>query len=606
MTNFTKIKRVCRAGDEIPQDVAGTVVVRGKETTCQGKGVSPGIVIGRAYVYDNLLTAVPQYRITADAVEGECKRFLTAVRETSGQFELLWEQAKGVLEDDPVSYLFDVYRHMLNGSRLLSGVQNRIKNDLINAEAAVQVEIGLIADAFAAMDDAYIASRLEDIRGVGRRLIRNLMGGAQENFSQLPENAVILARDLSAADTALLDPKKVAAFATMTGSPQSHTGLLARSLGIPAVVAAPNLLTSARTGDVVIIDGAYGKIIICPSQEEVDRYRKYRADFLRWKRSLKRLRSLPSVTQDGVSVSLKGNIDLPTELEILVQAGVDGIGLLRSEYMFMNRNDLPSEDEQFEILKGVTARMEGKPVTFRTFDVGGDKCPTLLNTSSSQNPALGVRGIRYALRFPELLATQFAAVLRVAAYADVRVLLPMVCSVEEVVSAREIFNRVADRLRAAGTPIGERVPLGVMIEIPGAALNASVLARHCDFMSIGTNDLIQYALAVDRTDAAVSSLFNPLHPAVLKLIKMTADAAKEANIPLCVCGEMAANARYAALLLGLGVRELSMPATNVAMVKERIRSMKMSDMASYANSLLSLSSSTEVINAVNAFESQNR
>lgn len=606
MTNFTKIKKVSPPGAG-PQECGENVcIVRGRETACQGKGVSPGIVIGRAYVYDNLLTAVPQYRIAAEAVEGECERFLKAVRETSRQFDLLWEQAKGVLEDDPVSYLFDVYRHMLNGSRLLRGVRERIKNDLINAEAAVQTEINLIADAFTAMDDAYIASRLEDVRGVGRRLIRNLMGDAQENFSQLPENAVILARDLSAADTALLDPKKVAAFATMTGSPQSHTGLLARSLGIPAVVAAPNLLTSARTGDIVIIDGAYGKIIICPSQEEVDRYRKYRADFLRWKRSLKRLRRLPSVTSDGVYVSLKGNIDLPTEVEILVQTGVDGIGLLRSEYMFMNRNDLPSEDEQFEILKEMTGRMEGKPVTFRTFDVGGDKCPTFLNSSSTPNPALGVRGIRYALRFPELLATQFAAVLRVAAYADVRVLLPMVCSVEEVVSAREIFNRVADRLRAAGTPIGERVPLGVMIEIPSAALNASVLARHCDFMSIGTNDLIQYALAVDRTDAAVSSLFNPLHPAVLKLIKMTADAAREANIPLCVCGEMAANVRYAPVLLGLGVRELSMPAANVAMVKERIRSLRMSDMENYVNGLLSLPSSTDVINRVNGFEAENR
>lgn len=602
MTNFTKIKKVVYA-DASYECGDNVCVMRGKETECQGKGVSPGIVIGRAYVYDNLTTAVPQYRIEPEEVESETARFVKAVEETSRQFDLLWEQAKGVLEDDPVSYLFDVYRHMLKGSRLLHGVSERIKTDLINAEAAVQIEIGLIADAFMAMDDAYIASRLEDIRGVGQRLTRNLMGGAQETFSQLPENAVILARDLSAADTALLDPKKVAAFATMTGSPQSHTGLLARSLGLPAVVAAPNLLASARTGDVVIIDGTYGKITICPSQEEVDKYRKYRSDFLRWKRSLKRLRKLPSVTRDGVAVNLKGNIDLPSELEVLLQAGIDGIGLLRSEYMFMNRSDLPSEEEQFNVLKEITGRMEGKPVTFRTFDVGGDKAPSFLSTSSTANPALGVRGIRYALRFPELLATQFAAVLRVSAFADVRILLPMVCSVEEVVSAREIFNSVVDRLKKAGVPVADRVPMGVMIEIPGAALNAAEIARHCDFLSIGTNDLIQYVLAVDRTDAAVSALFNPLHPSVLKLIKMTSVAARGANIPLCVCGEMAANVRYAPLLLGMGVRELSMPATNVAMVKERIRSLNMSDMEAYANRILSLSSSTEIINQVNAFES---
>ncbi len=604
MINFTKIKKLSEASkaegcgeNECP--------VPGIEKSYEGIGVSPGIVIGRAYVYDNLLTAVPQYRIRPEDVEREHQRFLKAVQETSAQFDMLWDRAKDVLEDDPISYLFDVYRHMLKGSRLLRGVYERIRKDLINAEAAVQVEIGLIAEAFASMDDAYIASRLEDIRGVGTRLIRNLVGDAQESFAQLPENAVVLARDLSAADTALLDLKRVTAFATMTGSPQSHTGLLARSLSMPAVVAVPNLLSDVRTGDIVIIDGAYGKIIVCPSQENIDRYRRYRSDFLRWKRSLKRLRHLPSITLDGVTVSLKGNIDLPSEVEVLLQSSVDGIGLLRSEYMFMNRSDLPSEDEQFEMLRDVSARMEGKPITFRTFDVGGDKCAQILNTGVSTNPALGVRGIRYALRFSALLETQFAAALRACAFGDVRILLPMVSSVGELLTARDILNRVAVDLRERNVPIGDRMPLlGVMIEVPSAALEASVLARHCDFLSLGTNDLIQYTLAVDRSDAAVAGLFNPIHPAVLKLIKMTADAARSANIPLCVCGEMAANNHYAALLLGLGVRELSMPVTNVPMVKERIRSLRISEMEEFAGRILSLSFPEDVENALNEFENR--
>lgn len=606
MRNFTKIKKLPLAplSEAADKEFCSISV---PEISFEGTGVSPGIVIGRAYVYDNLLTAVPKYRINPEDVEHEHQRFLKAVQETSAQFDMLWDRAKDVLEDDPISYLFDVYRHMLKGSRLLRGVYDRIKKDLINAESAVQEEINQIAEAFSSMDDAYIASRLEDIRSVGTRLIRNLVGDTQENFSQLPENAVILARDLSAADTALLDPKKVAAFATMTGSPQSHTGLLARSLGMPAVVAVPDLLSSVNTGDIVIIDGAYGKIIVCPTQENIDKYRGYRSDFLRWKRSLKRLRHLPSVTADGVTIGLKGNIDLPGEVEVLLQAGVDGVGLFRSEYMYMNRSDLPSEDEQFEVLREVTTRLEGRPVTFRTFDVGGDKCAQILNTVIGPNPALGVRGIRYALKFSELLETQFAAILRACAFADIRILLPMVSSVDELIRVKEILKNVADKLREKGTPIPDHLPqLGVMIEIPSAALEASILAQHCDFLSIGTNDLIQYTLAVDRADAAVSSLFNPLHPSVLRLLKITADAAKSANIPLSVCGEMAANHHYAAFLLGLGVRELSMPATNVPMVKERIRSLRLHEAEDFANHLLSLRYPEDVRRTLDDFENRTR
>ena len=603
MTNSTKIKTLpafsvrCAFGRALftPEEA---------EITREGTGVSPGIVIGHVFVYDSKELSVPRYRIKEENLSAEQERFLSAVRETIAQFDSIVDRAKGAFEGDPLDSLFDVYRYMLKGSRLVRGVCNRIKNNRINAEAAVQAEIAAIADVFAEIDDMYISDRIEDIRSIGNKLIRNLMAseGAEKTLS-LPENTVIVSKDLSATDTALLNLKKISAFVTSGGSPQSHAALLARSLGIPAVVGIPDLTRVAQTGDIIIIDGSYGKVILCPTQENVTLYRKYRFDFLRWKRSLKRLKSQPSVTSNQVEIRLKGNVDLPNEVGFLLQTGADGIGLMRSEYMFLNRQTLPDEEEQFSILRQIAEHIDGKPITFRTFDVGGDKAPDVLHTPKTENPALGLRGIRYALTASNLLKTQFRAVLRACASADIRILLPMVTSLEEVVNAKEMLNQCAEELLNEGVPLPDvPPPLGVMIETPAAALEAEALAESCDFLSIGTNDLIQYTLAVDRTDASVAPLFNPLHPSILKLIKRTVDAANKAQIPVSVCGEMASNHRYASVLIGLGIRELSMPAINIPMVKERIRALNTSETESFVNRLLSLSSPTDVIKTFNAFE----
>ena len=601
MINSTKIKKLPAFSTR--RSCKDVCSIDGVEVIREGSGVSPGIVIGRVFIYDTLLKSVPQYRINEEDIGAEQQRFLKAVQNTLHQFDSILDKAKTAFEDDPFSSLFDVYRHMLKGSRLIRGVCNRIKNGQINAEAAVQTEIAAIADVFAAMDDVYIAARIEDIRSVGDRIMHNLQSEAKEKSIRLPENAVIIADDLSAADTALLNLKKIGAFVTTGGSAQSHAALLARSLGIPAIVGIPDLTRIAQTGDIIIIDGAYGKVILCPVQENITLYRKYRSDFLRWKRSLKRLRSQPSVTSDQVSIQLKGNIDLPHEIDFLLQTGVDGIGLMRSEYMFLNRRDLPSEEEQFDILQKIVLRMEGKPVTFRTFDVGGDKCPDALHSPKTENPALGLRGIRFALKTKTLLKTQLRAVLRACVYGDIKILLPMVTSVDEIVQAKEILYECADELRQNSVPVPDKLPqLGIMIETPAAALESLTLAQNCDFLSIGTNDLIQYTLAVDRTDSFVAPLFNPLHPAILKLLKKTVDSANAVHIPVSVCGEMASNHRYAPILIGLGIRELSMPSINIPMVKEKIRSLSLSDMERFANHLLSLSMPTDIIKTFSAFE----
>lgn len=593
MKNFTKIKSVAQTFPRIKNTAE-----RQAEFSREGKGLNPGIVIGRAYVYDPVLKVIPRYHIAALNVQTECRRFMNAVAKTAQQLEAVKQQAN-LASDDPVLQVFDVYQYILTDSRLVRGVLTRIEKDLINAEAALQIEIGALTESFVKIKNSYLASRLEDFKGLAMRIGQN-MAPSFPAEADMPDNAIIVAERLTAADTTSFDLANVAGLIIEKGSQQSHAALLSRSLALPAVISVADLVQNVHTGDVLIIDGTYGKVIVNPTQETLTRYRKYRADFLRWKHRLKHLAHLPCVTPDGVSVSLKCNIDLIGEVEALLQAGADGVGLLRSEYLFINRN-APDEEEQFQVLRDISERLGNRPVTFRTLDADGEKLSPVLPVQAI-NPALSLRGIRYTLKHPDILEAQFAAAIRACAYGKINILLPMITSVEEVRQSRAIMESVAERLRAQGKEVPDELPsLGVMIEVPSAALEARSLAENCDFMSIGTNDLIQYALAVDRMDENVSALFNPLHPAILKLLKMTADAARYAEIPLCVCGDMAANPLYAPILLGLGVRELSMPATNLPLVKDRILRCRMDEMEYFVDNLLQLTDTAAISGAVEDF-----
>lgn len=593
MKNFTKIKSVAQTFPRIKN-----AAERQAEFSREGKGLNPGIVIGRAYVYDPVLKVIPRYHIAASDVQTECRRFMNAVAKTAQQLEAVKQQAN-LSSDDPVLQVFDVYQYILTDSRLVRGVLTRIEKDLINAEAALQIEIGALTESFVKIKNSYLASRLEDFKGLAMRIGQN-MAPSFPAEADMPDNAIIVAERLTAADTTSFDLANVAGLIIEKGSQQSHAALLSRSLALPAVISVADLVQNVHTGDVLIIDGTYGKVIVNPTQETLTRYRKYRADFLRWKHRLKHLAHLPCVTPDGVSVSLKCNIDLIGEVEALLQAGADGVGLLRSEYLFINRN-APDEEEQFQVLRDISERLGNRPVTFRTLDADGEKLSPVLPVQAI-NPALSLRGIRYTLKHPDILEAQFAAAIRACAYGKINILLPMITSVEEVRQSRAIMESVAERLRAQGKEVPDELPsLGVMIEVPSAALEARSLAENCDFMSIGTNDLIQYALAVDRMDENVSALFNPLHPAILKLLKMTADAARYAEIPLCVCGDMAANPLYAPILLGLGVRELSMPATNLPLVKDRILRCRMDEMEYFVDNLLQLTDTAAISGAVEDF-----
>lgn len=553
------------------------------ERVFEGIAVGAGISLGVVHLHDShAIVQVREHKIPATKIRAEQHRVLEAAAEAAGRIEALQERAKRMAgaAGQEVGYLLEAYQQMLSGSRLVRGVQKRIAEERINAEAAVMKEIGLMAEAFAAMDDQYLAARISDIREVGRRLVESLGKAVATGLDDLPANAVIVADELSPADTAILDPKRVAGLVTVLGGVESHTAIVARSLGLPAVVAPQDILDAAENGDEIIIDGTAGLVIVNPGAASLAKYKKRRAAYLRSQESLKKLKSVPAVTRDGFRVHLHANIELPNEVTGVLRAGAEGIGLFRSEFMFMNRPELPTEEEQFEELARVVKKMNGRPVTVRTLDVGADKLGEAVGLKPGPNPALGLRAIRFSLSRRKLLLTQLSAILRASAFGPVRILLPMVCTVDEIRQVRRAMTRVIATLKRKGVKIADPPPpLGIMIEIPGAALAADALAAESDFFALGTNDLTQYTLAIDRTDEQVAYLYNPLHPAVLRLIQFTAEAASAARIPVSVCGEMAGDERMTPLLLGFGITELSMNPASLPRVKKRILALNLSSIS---------------------------
>lgn len=550
----------------------------------RGLGVSHGVAIGKAHVVESGAVDTPEYCLPADAVESEVLRLRDAVSKARRQIGKLEEKARQLpgAAAEEMGYLLDAHRAMLTNSRLTRGVEKRIQVDRVNAESAVQTEIALITRSFAEMDDAYIASRAADVREVGQRLIRNLMQHQYRGFSRLTPGAILLAEEITPADAALIDPKQVAGFAAVLGGAEGHTAIMARSLGLPAVLGAPGLLNEARNGMTVIIDGADGRIILDPDEATLADYRTRLAEQKRRREALKALTGLSAETLDGLSITLLANVELPRDSVQALAYDARGVGLLRTEFMFMNREELPTEDEQYQILRELVLGMKGLPVTARTFDLGGEKLVGWMagRYGEPANPALGLRAVRLSLKEPRLMEEQLAAMLRAAVHGPMRILVPMVSSIDEIRAVRTAISRVQRRLLRRGVPFADPAPpLGAMIEIPGAALAADSLAQVCDFFAIGTNDLTQYTLAIDRADDQVAHLYDPLHPAVLRLIHFTVGAARRAGIPVSVCGEIAGDPRLTPLLLGLGVRELSMSPPNLPLVKERVRGMRLDQAA---------------------------
>src|SRR3954451_18772700 len=556
-------------------------IATGSEQRLQGIGVSPGIAIGAAYIGDRGELPVTETRLDLPQIEHERGRFADAVAASIKQLRKLKARAMALPGSaaDEIGFVLDAHLAMLANSRLIRGVNQRIGRSRINAERAIQLEIDEIGKTFSAMEDAYLAARIDDIRVVGARLIRNLLKKPYVPYASLTGGAVILAEEIPPADTALMDPRRVGGFAAELGGANGHTAIMARALGLTAVLVIPELLDWARAEGPVIVDGTAGTVILEPAPETLRAYKARQQEAARERRHLNRLRRLPATTRDGVEIRLEANVELPVEVEQALANGAVGLGLVRTEFLYMNREDLPGEDEQYSFFAALVSGMGGRPVTLRTLDIGGDKLPEALAgyaASDIANPALGLRAIRLSLRERRLLDTQLAAMLRAANHGPVRILLPLVSTLQELQRTREALEQVARRLRRRNIAIPEALPpLGAMIEVPGAALAADALAGEADFFAIGTNDLIQYTLAIDRTDEQVAYLYTPLHPAVLRLIQFAVEAAARRRIPVSVCGEMAGDPRYSALLLGLGLRELSMAPRSIPRVKQRIRSLDM-------------------------------
>lgn len=546
-----------------------------EERVFEGLGVSPGIIVGPAHLRDGGEIQVLEYRLPQGKLETEIERFQEAVEKARRQVGNLKSKAESYhgAAAEELGYLLDAHLQMLKSNSLLKAVEQRIKREMLNAEAAVMTEIGEISKNFAEMDDSYLRARAQEVREVGLRIVRNLTKTEYGGFAHLEPGSIVIAEEITPADTALMDPKRIGGFATDLGGAEGHTAIMARSLGIPAVLGVTGLFAGIKTGDSVLVDGSNGRVIVNPTAKRLSDYKLRRQAIERESRSLARLRDVDAKTRDGEAVSLQANLELPRDLVQAVAVGARGVGLLRTEFMFMNRDDLPAEDEQYESLRTIVEGMDGHSVTIRTLDVGGEKLASSLgeHLGNAVNPALGLRAIRLSLKEISLLETQLSAILRAGAHGPVRILLPMISSVSEVKEVKKVLRALAERLRAQGVAIADPIPpVGAMIEIPGAALAADALAQVVDFFAIGTNDLTMYTLAIDRSEEQVAHLYNPLHPAVLRLIQFSVGAALRARIPVSVCGEMAGDPRFTALLLGLGVRDLSMSATGLPRVKKRV------------------------------------
>jgi len=546
------------------------------EKTYKGIVASPGIVIGRAYLLDRRKVVVAGQRIEDVSVKDEVARFKKAVALSKSQLEELRKRLSKGLGKSHL-YILDTHIMLMDDKMLIDGTVRKIKDAHLNAEGALKDTIAAIVLKFESIEDEYLRDRKHDVEQVGERILRNLVGHKQESLADIRDEAIIIAHDLAPTDTLLMRKDKILGFATDAGSRTSHTAILARSLGIPATVGLEKITASVKTGDVVILDGIHGVVIVDPDEETFLDYLKKQRKYKYFEKELDSLKALPAVTLDGQMIELQGNIELPEEVASTLEHGGAGIGLYRTEFLFMNRPGMPTEEEHYNAYRHVVERMAPHEVVIRTLDVGGDKIGIPGGFEKEANPALGLRAIRFCLQKKDIFKIQLRGILRATAHGNIKILYPMISGLSELREATQVLDEVKQELRDEGTPFNEQVKVGVMIEIPSAAMICDLLAAESDFFSVGTNDLIQYTLAIDRQNEHVAYMYEPLDPAVLRLLQRVSQTAHTANIPLAMCGEMAGDPFYAAILLGLGFQHLSMNVASIPWVKKVVRSVRMQD-----------------------------
>ncbi|MBL8311880.1 MAG: phosphoenolpyruvate--protein phosphotransferase [Burkholderiales bacterium] len=552
-----------------------------------GVAAAPGIAIARAQLVSHATLEVAHYDVAPEQVPAEIERFENALEAVRAEFEALHERMKG--EDAPAEFgaFLDVHWMILTDIHIAQDPKLMIAEQRCNAEWAVTQKMNELVEQFEQFEDPYLRERAGDVVQVVERVVKALMGKPSELPLLNPRHATALvAHDLSPADAIHFKESAFAAFVTDVGGATSHTAIVARSLGIPAVVALHNARSLIREAEQLIVDGDNGLVIVNPDHHVLAEYQlKQDAQRLE-KQKLRRLISTRAVTLDGAAIDLNANIELPGDVAGCIEYGADGVGLFRSEFLFMHRDDLPSEDEQFEAYRAAVDGMQGRPVTIRTFDLGADKRMPGLGDRPSENPALGLRAIRLCLAEPKLFMTQLRAILRASAYGRLRILVPMLATAHEVRQTLSFVERAKAELKAQAIAFDHDVAVGGMVEVPASVLALGYFIEHLDFLSIGTNDLIQYTLAIDRTDDAVAHMYDPLHPAVLKLIAQAIRTANKAGTPIAVCGEMAGELRLTRLLLGFGLRNFSMHPAQLLTIKQRVLTSSIADCEAAANRIL--------------------
>lgn len=542
----------------------------------KGIGASPGFVRGTVYVlHSEENFTVPQRKMGKDDALKEIARFEEALTKTRIKIlEIRKKLAAQIGQEN--SDIFNAHLLILEDRTLIEDVIEIIKKDQANAEYAFSQVIRRYFKAFREIDDEYLKERIADIKDVAKRILQNLYGQERGGLESISGNVIVVVHDLSPSDTAMMDKNKILAFVTEVGGPTSHTAILARSMEIPAVVGIDQATMHVKTGDEVIVDGAHGYLIVDPDAESIIEYTKEEARFSQLILELDKLKDLPAQTIDGRRIDLASNIEFHDEIPSVLSHGADGIGLYRTEYFYMNRVDLPTEEEQFRAYKQVVEQMEPKHVIVRTLDLGGDKFISALDVPNEMNPFLGWRAIRFCLTRVDIFKVQLRAILRASAYGNLKVMYPMISNVQELRKANQILQECRDELKKEDIDYDEKLSVGAMIEIPSAALTSDILAPEVDFFSIGTNDLIQYAIAVDRINEKIAYLYEPAHPAILRLIQTTIKNGHDHKKWVGICGEMSADPVLAVVLIGLEIDEISTSPVALPKIKKVIRSIEFS------------------------------
>ncbi len=565
-----------------------------KNIEMHGTGVSPGIAIEKAYIVERTRVRIPRYNILPPYIDDEIRRFRKAIETSKEQLEKVRERILYHPDIKEQAYILDSYIMILQDVAILDETEKRINTERINAEWAFQESLNKFREIFERIDDEYLRGRWMDIEHIKDRVLRNLMGRIEEGIADIKEDVIVIAHDLSPSDTAQMVHSKVKGFATDIGGKTSHTAIMAKALGIPAVVGLKRITEIVKSGDTIIIDGSNGNVIINPSDDVVDSYRKKQRKYFLYTKELLKYRKYNAETVDGRRLDIMANIEMMEEIPSVYNYGANGIGLYRTEYLYVGRKELPSEDEHFEIYRCILEKLNPLPVVIRTLDLGGDKFVSPVQVSDEINPALGLRAIRFCLKRRDLFRTQLRALLRASIYGKLHILFPLISSYNEVMEVKKELQIVKIELSSRGVPFDQDLKIGIMIEVPSAVMISEFLAREVDFFSIGTNDLIQYTLAIDRVNEQVSYLYDPLHPAILRMIKKVVDDGHDAGIKVGVCGEMASETMCIPVLVALGVDELSMNSISIPRCKRMIRSLNYSQLSALVQRILSQRTSNEV------------